>query len=453
MSDKLQRRLFHIYSVGSLLGFATKQRVSSLGWLLVVGGASVGFICLMYPRDTLFRLFGILAALVIVAFFTVLFRRAKVRVKRHMPAYGTVGETIEYTVESVNSGRFTLANYYLQDLAPDPRPTKELFLNGCEPGEELRNAFDRRYLAYRWMWMTRRRLLFKSKPVVGDALAVGAKGAMKLQFTPLRRGVIQMERMQVILPDPTGVFQRVSRAEQESDTLIVLPKRYAFDGVHFQGQSRNQLGGDSTSSLAGQSGEFVSLREYRPGDPPKHIHWPSWGKAGKPIIKEYEDVFFPRYGLILDTAVKAEQEAIFEEAISIAATFACSVDTEQALLDLMFVQQGTRVLTVGKNVERVDQMLEVLAGLDMESQPDWEALRKMVLSHADALTTCIVVLCDWNEERAQLVNRLAASGVQLCVILVIDEENEPLLVEDCSVPIFEITVGQVEAGLSALERF
>jgi len=453
MSDKLQRRLFHIYSVGSLLGFATKQRVSSLGWLLVVGGASVGFICLMYPRDTLFRLFGILAALVIVAFFTVLFRRAKVRVKRHMPAYGTVGETIEYTVESVNSGRFTLANYYLQDLAPDPRPTKELFLNGCEPGEELRNAFDRRYLAYRWMWMTRRRLLFKSKPVVGDALAVGAKGAMKLQFTPLRRGVIQMERMQVILPDPTGVFQRVSRAEQESDTLIVLPKRYAFDGVHFQGQSRNQLGGDSTSSLAGQSGEFVSLREYRPGDPPKHIHWPSWGKAGKPIIKEYEDVFFPRYGLILDTAVKAEQEAIFEEAISIAATFACSVDTEQALLDLMFVQQGTRVLTVGKNVERVDQMLEVLAGLDMESLPDWEALRKMVLSHSDALTTCIVVLCDWNEERAQLVNSLAASGVQLCVILVIDEENEPLLVEDCRVPIFEIMVGQVEAGLSALERF
>lgn len=453
MSDKLQRRLFHIYSVGSLLGFATKQRVSSLGWLLLVGAGSVGFMCLMYPRDTLFRLFGILAALMIVAFFMAIFRRAKVGIKRHMPAYGTVGETIEYTVECANYGRFTLANYYLQDLAPDPRPSKVLFLNAREPGEELRNAFDRRYLAYRWMWMTRRRLLFKSKPMMGDALAVGAKGTVKLQFSPLKRGVIQMERMQVILPDPTGVFQRVSRVEQELDRLIVLPKRYPFDGVNFQGQSRNQLGGDSTSSLAGQSGEFVSLREYRPGDPPKHIHWPSWGKAGKPIIKEYEDIFFPRYGLILDTAVKAEQEAVFEEAISIAATFACSVDTEQALLDLMFVQQGARVLTVGKNVERVDQMLEVLAGLEMESQPDWEALRKMVLSHADALTTCIVVLCDWNEERAQLVNRLAASGVQLCVILVIDEDNEPILLEDCSVSIFEITVGQVEVGLSALDKF
>ncbi|PQJ27078.1 DUF58 domain-containing protein [Rubritalea profundi] len=453
MSDKLQRRLFHIYSVGSLLGFATKQRVSSLGWLLLVGVPSVGFMCLIYPRDTLFRLFGILAALIIVAFFAALSRRAKLRVNRHMPAYGTVGETIEYTVECANSGRFTLANYYLQDLAPDPRPSKPLFLNGREPGEELRNGFDRRYLAYRWMWMTRRRLLFKSKPMMGETLAVGAKGTMRLQFSPLRRGVIQMERMQVILPDPMGVFQRVSRAEQESDTLIVLPKRYAFDGVNFQGQSRNQLGGDSTSSLAGQSGEFVSLREYRPGDPPKHIHWPSWGKAGKPIIKEYEDIFFPRYGLILDTAVKAEQEDIFEEAISIAATFVCSLDTEQALLDLMFVQQGARVVTVGKNVERVDKMLEVLAGLEMESQPDWEALRKMVLSHADALTTCIVVLCDWNDERAHLVNRLAASGVQLCVLLVIDGENEPVLVEDSSVSIVQIKVGQAEAGLSALARF
>lgn len=452
MSDKLQRRLFHIYSVGSLLGFATKQRVSSLGWLLLLGGGAIGFMCVMYPRDTLFRLFAILAALMIVAFFAALTRRAKLRIKRHMPAYGTVGETIEYTVECVNCGRFTLANFYLQDLAPDPRPTKALFLNSREPGEELRNGFDRRYLAYRWMWMTRRRLLFKSQPEMGEALAVGAKGTMRLQFSPLRRGVIQLERMQIILPDPTGVFQRLARAEQESDTLIVLPKRYAFDGLNFEGQSRNQLGGDSTSSLTGQSGEFVSLREYRPGDPPKHIHWPSWGKAGKPIIKEYEDVFFPRYGLILDTAVKAEQEDVFEEAISIAATFACSVDTEQALLDLMFVQQRAQVLTVGKNVERVDKMLELLAGLDMESQPDWEALIKGVLNHADTLTTCIVVLCDWNEERARLVNQLAASGVKLCVLLV-KEGEEPVLLEDCSEQVAQITVGQAEAGLSALASF
>ncbi len=452
MNAKLQRRLFHIYSVGSLLGFATKQRVSPLGWLVLVGGSAIGFMCVMYPRDTLFRLFGILAALVIVAFFAALTRRVKVQVKRHMSAYGTVGESIEYTVECMNAGRFTLANYYLQDLAPDPRPGKALFLNSREPGEELRNAFDRRYLAYRWMWMTRRRLLFKSQPIMGPSVTAGAKGTMKMRFMPLRRGVIQMDRMQVVLPDPTGVFQRVCKVEQESDTLIVLPKRYAFDGLSFHGQSRNQLGGESTSSIAGQSGEFVSLREYRPGDPPKHIHWPSWGKAGKPIIKEYEDIFFPRYGLLLDTAVKAEQEEVFEEAISIAATFACSLDTEQALLDLMFVQQGARVHTVGKNVERVDKMLEVLAGLDMESQPDWEALGQMVLSHADSLTTCFVVLCGWSDERAQLVNRLAASGVQLCVLLVVDGKY-PVLVEDCSVQVVQITVGQVEAGLSAIARF
>ena len=260
-----------------------------------------------------------------------------------------------------------------------------------------------------------------------------------------------MDRMKVILPDPTGIFQRVSRAEQEPDTLIVLPKRYSFDGMNFQGQSRNQLGGDSSSSQAGQSGEFVSLREYRPGDSPKHIHWPSWGKAGKPIIKEYEDIFFPRYGLLLDTAVTAEQEDVFEEAISIAATLACSVDTEQGLLDLMFVQQGTRMLSVGKNVERVDKMLEVLASLEIETQPDWQALTQMVLSHTDGLTTCIVVLCYWDDARARLVNRLAASGVDLCILLV-KVGDEPVLVEDCTEPITQITVGQAEAGLSTLAR-
>jgi uncharacterized protein (DUF58 family) len=55
------------------------------------------------------------------------------------------------------------------------------------------------------------------------------------------------------------------------------------------------------ASNIGQSEEFVSLREYRRGDPPRHIHWRSWAKAGKPIVKEFEDEFFVRHALVLDT--------------------------------------------------------------------------------------------------------------------------------------------------------
>ncbi|MFC4995067.1 DUF58 domain-containing protein [Rubritalea tangerina] len=451
MRRRVQNRLYRLYRFGSKASFELGQRITPFGWMVIIGCPFIGFVTAMYPRDTLFRLLAIYFAVIGVALIGAWLRRAKIRVRRYLPRYATVGERLEYTVRYENLTRFVLRNFYLNELAPDPIPSRELFLHSTEPGEELRNTFDQTFVAYRWMWMIRRRLLLKSEAVLAEPVGGKMSGTVRVSFLPIRRGVIQLERMRVVLPDPLGCFQRSWRVEQEKDTVIVLPKRYRFAGFQIDGESRSQLGGDSSSSVAGQSGEFVSLREYRPGDPPKHIHWPSWGKTGKPIIKEYEDVFFPRYGLVLDTVVKAEMERVFEEAISIAATFASSVDTEQSLLDLMFVQQGAQVHTVGKNVERVDKMLEVLAGLDMETSPEWDELVKMVLKHAEAMTTCIVVLCSLDEERVEFLERLAASGVSLSVLLVVDEGAEGHGGESAgSVRVTRVSVHQVEAGLEQL---
>jgi uncharacterized protein (DUF58 family) len=53
-----------------------------------------------------------------------------------------------------------------------------------------------------------------------------------------------------------------------------------------------QQGGVALASNVGQSDEFVALRDYRQGDPLRHIHWRSWARAGKPVVKEFEDEFF-----------------------------------------------------------------------------------------------------------------------------------------------------------------
>ena len=423
MSLKLQSRLYVVYSKGWRWAYALKRRVTLFGWLMICAFPVMCFMALQYPRQSFFQLLALGSALFFVsvaAFFT---RRAKLSVTRDLPAYGTAGEPVRYRVRVKNLGRMKLSNYFLSDHAPDPTPSKELFLNSTEPGEELRNGFDRKFIAYRWMWMIQRRLLLKSEDFLAKTVDKGAEVSMSLSFTPIRRGVISLENLYAILPDPLGLFQRLVKVDQVADTLTVLPKRYVFSGLNFEGESRNQLGGDAATSVAGQSGEFVSLREYRAGDPIKHIHWPSWGRTGKPVIKVYEDLFFPRYGLVLDTVVRAEQEEEFETAISLVATFACAVDTEQSLLDLMFLQQAAQIHSIGKNVNKVDSMLEVLASLDMEPHGDWKALAQVVLKHADELTTCIVVLCDWDDQRKVFLEQLVASGVQLCVLLVVSPQS------------------------------
>ena len=45
----------------------------------------------------------------------------------------------------------------------------------------------------------------------------------------------------------------------------------------------------------------MSLRDYRPGDPLQRIHWKSFARTGDPVVREYQDEFFERHALILDT--------------------------------------------------------------------------------------------------------------------------------------------------------
>jgi uncharacterized protein (DUF58 family) len=403
----------------------------------------------MYPRATFFQLFGVVVTIMVVAFLSALMRKSKVKVRRDLPRHASVGMLLEYSVFYENLSSSTLRNHYFIDLAPDPTPSRDVFLNATEPGEEKRNAFDRLFLAYRWTWLRSRFLLMQSRPFLAAAVKAGETGKLRVELLPLRRGVIHLSHMHIVLPDAFGLFQRVRNVQQEEDVLIVLPKRYRIDGIDFTGQARSQLGGDSSTSVQGQSGEFVSLREYRPGDPPKHIHWPSWGRTGKPILKEYEEVFFPRYGLVLDTAVRAEHEEVFEELVSVAATLASEVDTEQSLIDLMFIQQGAKVQTVGKNVERMELMLELLASVQIDPVPDWQALKKEVLKHADDMTTCFVLCGGWDKGREEFVASLRSSGVPVR-LLIVQDENEPAQVTGMGEEVTILNVGRIEEGLASL---
>ena len=118
-----------------------------------------------------------------------------------------------------------------------------------------------------------------------------------MELTPLRRGVVRFVAATVARPDPLGIY-RALRKQPLPQSLVVLPRRYPLPPIALPGGMKYQQGGVAMASNIGQSEEFVSLREYRRGDPPRHIHWRSWAKAGKPIVKEFEDEFFVRHALV-----------------------------------------------------------------------------------------------------------------------------------------------------------
>lgn len=189
------------------------------------------------------------------------------------------------------------------------------------------------------------------------------------------------------------------------------------------GSMKYQLGGVSMASSVGESEEFVALREYRPGDPLRRMHWKSFAKLGKPIVKEYQDEFFVRHALVLDTFGGPAEEELFEEAVSVAASLAYTIQNQDSLLDLMFVGPQAYCFTSGRGVGHIEQILEVLASVQLCREKEFGALEGLVLTHAADLSGCLCVFLRWDEPRQRLVKAMLSHGVPLRVFVVTADDQ------------------------------
>lgn len=422
----LRSLLYPFYFHGSAANHFLRRRIRPAGMGLLVLGLVITCLAGGQAPDNesnpIFMVLSFGMSLGILALLALPFRRARLEVTRDLPQHATAGESVKLRYRVKNHARLPLQHAWLAETPPESRPAKATFLAAREPGEETRNAFDRVFSYYCWNWLCDRRIAFD----IGyddDSLDLkaGATHTFFAEITPRRRGLIRLNDLRLLLPDPFGLYQRCKKIEAPMATLAVLPKRYRLPTFELPGSARFQSGGDAAARNTGPSGDFVGLREYRQGDPLRLIHWKSWARTGQPIVKELEDTFFPRHGLLLDTFPDAGDDDLFEGAVSVAASFVAAVDTRECLIDLMFISGRERVVTAGRGVGRAESLLEVLAGVESSPEPEFESLNKLVLRHAEDLAGCLAILSGWSEERARLLRRISAFGIEIAAIVVCHE--------------------------------
>ncbi len=402
---------------------ARRCRPAAIALGLVLGLAA----CLgaAHDRTPVYQLFSLSLGMVMIGLPWAMSRRAAVEAKRELPRFGTAGEPLRYTVRVWHHGKQRLSRAWLSDSPPDPRPSLADFCLLREPGEEERNAFDRQLAYFRWQWLMQGNRLFSGGHSREDLdLKHGQHAKIAIELTPLRRGVIRFDDLRVLLPDPFGIFQRCRKVKAPAATLIVLPRRFPLPPIELPGGAAFKVSGESNTNTIGTSGEFVGLRDYRPGDPLRQIHWKSWARTGRPIVKELEDTYYPRYGLVVDTLSCDRTDHQFEEVISVAASFAAAIDTGQSLLDLIFIKNEAHLVTAGRGVERAEKLLEVLAGVLPERTENFQALGQLVLRHRDDLTSCLVIFNGWDESRARFLQTLARGGI-VCAPIIIGKGPPP----------------------------
>lgn len=414
------------YSQGAAIGYFFSRRFRPAGAGLVIVIVLMAGLGFGHRKDPVYQIFSLAVGMGVIALPWAFIRRAKIQAKRELPLYATAGETIRYTVRVTNTGAWHLRRAWLTETPPDPRPGLMEFFLRREPGEEDRNAFDRKFAFYRWRWLIDGRRAFDG----GDStemldLNPGKTARVEASITPARRGVIRLDDLRILLPDPFGLVQNCRKVATPPSTLTVLPKRHPLPTFEMPGGSRFQAGDENATNAIGSTGEFVGLRDYRPGDPLRQIHWKSWARTGRPIVKELEDTYYPRYGLVLDTFLTGANEAFFEDAVSVAASFVALIDRGDSLLDLMFIKDQAHMVTAGRGLARMEKLLEVLAGVEGEHDPQFGQLSRLILRHREDLTSCVVVLAGWDGERAAFLSTLARGGMACVPIIIGDGEKPP----------------------------
>jgi uncharacterized protein (DUF58 family) len=275
-----------------------------------------------------------------------------------------------------------------------------------------------------------------------------------VHLMPLRRGALRFHGVILGRPDPLGLFRSFARLSMPQ-TMLILPKRYPLPPIPLPGTTKYQEGGVTFASNVGQSEEFVALREYRRGDPMRYIHWRSWAKVGKPIVKEFEDEFFVRHALVLDTFIDEPQDDLFEEAVSVAASFACAVLSQESLLDLLFVESQAYCFTAGRGLSHSDQILEILASIRPSGRKRIRTLESLVIDNAAIVSGCICVLLAWDQARQDLVKKLKALDVPVLVLLVVEEGGaksvDPGPLPGGQVRFYVLESGRIEEDLAKIQ--
>jgi uncharacterized protein (DUF58 family) len=305
----------------------------------------------LYQQINLILLVAGLAAGPIFASFVVsaaMLRR--LRVTRRVPAYVFSGDplVLDYHLENGRAWTAALALFVEDDIVPTDRalagvnvPTPRVFFARVPARDRARG---------RW------------------------------QGPSPRRGKYRFRTMDIVTRSPFGLLERRVTIESP-DELIVYPTVGQLSRRwHLTQRQATETRRGQRHDRSVQQQEYHGLRDYRPGDSPRRIHWRTSARIGKPMIKEFEQQNDQDLAVLLDpwlprSKVTPEQREALEHAVQFAATVFLETCRRQGRRLLLGWTGPTPGLRQGPaSVKLLHELLEELAVLRSSAEGTLSAL-------------------------------------------------------------------------------
>jgi uncharacterized protein (DUF58 family) len=251
-------------------------------------------------------------------------------------------------------------------------------------------------------------------------LAAGAQIRVEARARFLERGEHHLDPFQAAALVPIGLTLGPSVASA-GVRFLVVPKIANVVRLATPSGRRHQPGGVALASKTGESMDLLGVRPYRAGDPVRQLHARSWARTGTPMVREYQEEYFSRIGVVIDTAAPSADR--LEAMLSLAAGVVAHLSRGEALIDLLVAGDRVHDLTLGRHLGFLEQALDLLACVEASARPlAADAVLSVLSPHLARLSCVIVVTGAWDS--GALAERIRGSGVGCTTLVVVDEGPE-----------------------------
>jgi uncharacterized protein (DUF58 family) len=230
-----------------------------------------------------------------------------------------------------------------------------------------------------------------------------------------RRGVFSLGTIKLRTGDPFGLFER-ERADRDDLELLVYPRIVPLRqlAIPLRHPSLDLV---SPHSPVADPTRTATVRDYRPDDARRLIHWPSSARRGSLQVRVLEPATSLHVSFLIDVrafSFGAYEDELFESVLSAVASMAMYLHGAGAPVSLLANTDPPLVLQPGASVPHLQQVLEGLARLTSNAGP---ALLPWALGELAHGNTVVLATSDIAADVERSIGQLEDGGFHILPLM------------------------------------
>ena len=372
-----------LVSVLRNIGELSRYRLTPSGSVLIIAVIGAEICASVTLAAPIYHLFVTLLALYVISFCSGIVFKPRVTFTGSLPDRVRAGEEFTARFRVLNLSRFPCFDLGIGFFGAAP------FL---EPGEA--------------------RLLHFLPP--------HGEGTLSIASRIRRRGLHRLPPLRPFTVFPCNTY-RIGGNAVRRHAVLATPSFRPLDSLSLPAGRRYQPGGVLLSSRLGESPEYMGSRDYQPGEPNPKFDFRSWARLASPVVKEFQEEYYCRLALLLDTWVRrpafGRPYEELEAAVSLAAAVAEYLSRGEYIVD--FLAAGPKLYTFrsGRSIGQFEHILEILACVQGVRANPFPVLLPALLDKRETISAAVCIFLDWDAERELAVRSLREAGASITTII------------------------------------